>query len=108
MPDNEQDSEDLTTAAARLGLTAETIRKRLQRGKLKGFKTADGTWRVTLDKRQDSLGQSAGQDRTTSRTALDRSGRRRLVRVDCSTKRVRFCAASSRRATGARRSATAP
>jgi hypothetical protein len=62
VPDNEQASEDLTTAAARLGLTAETIRKRLQRGKLKGFKTADGTWRVTLDKRQDSPGQPAGQE----------------------------------------------
>jgi hypothetical protein len=53
----EQNSEDLTTAAARLGLTAETIRKRLQRGKLKGFKAADGTWRVSLDSKQDSPGR---------------------------------------------------
>lgn len=62
--DKEQDSEDLATAAARLGLTAETIRKRLQRGKIKGFKAADGTWRVTLDRvnnKQDSPGQAAGQ-----------------------------------------------
>jgi hypothetical protein len=63
--DNEQDSEDLTTAAQRLGLTVETVRKRLQRGKIKGFKTADGTWRVALDrvdKRQDSSEQATGQE----------------------------------------------
>jgi hypothetical protein len=63
--DNEQDSIDLATASARLGLTVETIRKRLQRGKIKGFKAADGAWRVTLDKvdtKQDSPGQTAGQE----------------------------------------------
>jgi hypothetical protein len=67
--DNEQDSEDLATAAVRLGLTAETIRKRLQRGRIKGFKAADGTWRVSLDRvdrrqdnKQDSAGQAAGQE----------------------------------------------
>jgi hypothetical protein len=65
VPDIEQDSVDLATAAARLGLAAETIRKRLQRGRIKGFKTADGTWRVVLDKQdkqQDSPGQAAGQE----------------------------------------------
>jgi predicted site-specific integrase-resolvase len=62
--DSEQDSVDLATAAGRLGLTAETIRKRLQRGKIKGFKTPDGAWRVVLDK------QDRRQDR--SRTSLDR------------------------------------
>jgi flagellar motility protein MotE (MotC chaperone) len=65
MLDSEQDSVDLATAAARLGLTAETIRKRLQRGKIKGFKDADGTWRVVLDKvdsKQDKPGQTAGQE----------------------------------------------
>jgi hypothetical protein len=64
VPDNEQDSVDLSTAAKRLGLTVETVRKRLQRGKIKGFKGADGAWRVVLDKvdsRQDSAGQAAGQ-----------------------------------------------
>jgi hypothetical protein len=63
--DNEQDSEDLGTAAARLGLTVETVRKRLQRGRIKGFKAPDGTWRVVLDKvdnKQDSPGQAAGQE----------------------------------------------
>jgi hypothetical protein len=63
--DSEQDSVDLATAATRLGLTAETIRKRLQRGKIKGFKADDGAWRVTLDRvdsKQDSPGQAAGQE----------------------------------------------
>jgi hypothetical protein len=62
--DKEQNSEDLASAAARLGLTVETVRKRLQRGKIRGFKAPDGTWRVVLDKqdkRQDSPGQAAGQ-----------------------------------------------
>lgn len=63
--DTKQDSVDLATAAARLGLTVETVRKRLQRGKVKGFKGADGTWRVVLDRvdsKQDSPGQKAGQE----------------------------------------------
>jgi flagellar motility protein MotE (MotC chaperone) len=59
--DSEQDSVDLATAAGLLGLAAETIRKRLQRGKIKGFKTPDGAWRVVLDK-QDNSGQAAGQE----------------------------------------------
>ena len=65
MPDNEQDNVDLSTAAKRLGLTVETVRKRLQRGKIKGFKGAGGAWRVVLDKvdsRQDSPGHPAGQE----------------------------------------------
>jgi hypothetical protein len=63
--DNEQDSVDLAAASALLGLTVETIRKRLQRGKIKGFKAAGGAWRVVLDKvdsKQDSPGQTAGQE----------------------------------------------
>ena len=62
--DNEQDNVDLSTAAQRLGLTVETVRKRLQRGKIKGFKAADGAWRVVLDRvdnKQDKPGQAAGQ-----------------------------------------------
>ena len=65
MQDSVQDSVDLATAAVRLGLAAETVRKRLQRGKIKVFKTPDGTWRVVLDKVdnvQDSPGQAAGQE----------------------------------------------
>jgi len=40
---------DIITAARILGVQVETLRKRLQRGGVKGFKAADGTWRVILD-----------------------------------------------------------
>lgn len=40
---------DIITAAHHLGLQVETLRKRLQRGSIKGFKAEDGTWRVILD-----------------------------------------------------------
>jgi hypothetical protein len=61
--DNKLDSIDLTTAAGVLGLSVETLRKRLQRGRIAGFKAADGTWRVVLDKVDSSL-DNAGQDRS--------------------------------------------
>jgi hypothetical protein len=73
VPDKKQDSVDLVTAAGILGLTAETVRKRLNRGTLKGFKAADGTWRVVLnkaDRRQDKPGQPAGQDHAALIAAL--------------------------------------
>jgi hypothetical protein len=60
MVDNKLDSVDLTTAASILGVTVATLRKRLQRGTIAGFKAADGTWRVVLD-RVDSPGQMGGQ-----------------------------------------------
>src|SRR5689334_6151568 len=44
------DSVDLTTAAGILGVTVATLRKRLQRGTVAGFKAPDGNWRVVLDK----------------------------------------------------------
>lgn len=56
-PGQEQDSLDLATAALQLGITPETLRKRLQRGKIRGFKTADGAWRVRLDKPTGQTGQ---------------------------------------------------
>ena len=59
--DSKQDSIDLVTAADRLGLSVATLRKRLQHGTLSGFKAADGTWRVVLDKVDNTL-DKAGQD----------------------------------------------
>lgn len=64
-PDNSLDGLDISDAAARLGLSTETVRKRLQRGKLKGYKTADGSWRVVLPG-PDSPGQQPGQESTPS------------------------------------------
>ena len=40
---------DISTAAQLLGLSVEALRKRLQRGRMEGFKAADGSWRVVLD-----------------------------------------------------------
>src|SRR3954471_18712412 len=60
MVDNTLDSVGLTTAASILGLSVATLRKRLQRGTIAGFKAADGSWRVALDK-VDSPGQMGGQ-----------------------------------------------
>jgi hypothetical protein len=59
MVDNKLDSVDLTTAASILGVTVATLRKRLQRGTIAGFKAADGSWRVVLNK-VDSPGQIGG------------------------------------------------
>ena len=62
--DSKQDSVDLTTAAGRLGISIATLRKRLQRGTIAGFKAPDGSWRVvldTVDNRLDSPGPTAGQ-----------------------------------------------
>lgn len=49
---------DLATAAQLLGITPEALRKRLQRGRIKGFKTADGTWRVHLSQQTGHPGQA--------------------------------------------------
>ena len=40
---------DISTAAQLLGLSIEALRKRLQRGRMEGFKAPDGSWRVVLD-----------------------------------------------------------
>lgn len=39
----------IADAAERLGVSVETLRKRLQRGRLEGFKAQDGTWRVVVE-----------------------------------------------------------
>ena len=61
-PDN---SLDIVEAATRLGLSTETVRKRLQRGKLKGFKTPEGVWRVVLPA-PDSPDKQPGQSPDSS------------------------------------------
>ena len=68
IPDRSPDTKgteslDIVEAATRLGLSTETVRKRLQRGKLKGFKGTDGAWRVVLPE-PEQPGQSPdnGQD----------------------------------------------
>ena len=40
---------DIATGARILGVSVEALRKRLQRGRVDGYKSADGTWRVVLD-----------------------------------------------------------
>ena len=80
------DSVDLTTAAGILGLSVATLRKRLQRGTVAGFKAADGTWRVVLDKvdtPQDSPGQIGGH-------ALDSPGQDDSALVESLRDEIRF------------------
>lgn len=50
---------DIITAARLLGLQVETLRKRLQRGSVKGFKADDGTWRVILDQQTRERAKAA-------------------------------------------------
>jgi len=64
--DSKQDSVDLTTAAGRLGISVATLRKRLQRGTVAGFKAADGSWRVVLDK--SGLDKPIVQDKSHRRS----------------------------------------
>lgn len=74
-PDSSPDNSlDIADAAARLGLSTETVRKRLQRGKLKGYKTPEGAWRVILPG-LDSPGQQPGPSPDSSPDkGLDGSG----------------------------------
>ncbi len=54
--DDHKHATDIVSAARIQGLPVETLRKRLQRGRIDGFKAANGTWRVVLD----TPGQPAG------------------------------------------------
>lgn len=50
---------DIITAANLLGVQVETLRKRLQRGSVKGYKAEDGTWRVILDQEVQDRAKAA-------------------------------------------------
>src|SRR5215207_6073614 len=51
-------------AATLLGIEKGSVKKRIQRGKLRSEKDAGGTTWVYLDKSQTSTGQSTGQSET--------------------------------------------
>ena len=48
-PDTNNKATDIGTAARMMNVSVETLRKRLQRGRVEGFKAEDGTWRVVVD-----------------------------------------------------------
>ena len=48
-PDTNRRATDISTAARMMDVSVETLRKRLQRGRVEGFKADDGTWRVVVD-----------------------------------------------------------
>jgi len=52
-----QDGIPIADAAARLGLSAGAVRKRLQRGTLAGYKDAVGGWFVVLSDKQEPSGR---------------------------------------------------
>lgn len=49
IPDTDRRATDISTAARMMNVSVETLRKRLQRGRVEGFKADDGTWRVVVD-----------------------------------------------------------
>jgi hypothetical protein len=60
MAGQRQDALPITEASALLGLSAEALRKRLNRGTLDGYKQ-DGAWFVVLPTRDAPSGQAAGR-----------------------------------------------
>ncbi len=52
-----QDGIPIAEAAVRLGLSAEAVRKRLQRGTLHGYKDDNGGWFVLLDEPGEASGR---------------------------------------------------
>ena len=61
--DDVQDTVDITTAAGRMGITPEAVRKRIARGTLPATKQ-DGRWYVVLDG-QDGQGPASWTGRPT-------------------------------------------
>ncbi len=60
--DKHRTTTTITTAARFLGVSVETLRKRLQRGSVEGFKAEDGSWRVVLDMSGSDLAALAERD----------------------------------------------
>jgi len=61
--DGIQDTVDISTAAARMGITPEAVRKRISRGTLRATKQ-DGRWYVTPEAKKGHHHLDAGQDTT--------------------------------------------
>jgi len=64
----------IAEAAERMGLSVETLRKRLQRGRVEGFKAADGTWRIVVDNTGPSGNEaveSIGDEVAATREAVE-------------------------------------
>jgi len=67
--DNGQDKVDIGTAAIRMGITTEAIRKRIGRGTIPATKQ-DGRWHIVLDGVQDAV-QDASSTSGVGRPAQD-------------------------------------
>lgn len=61
---NEPESISLSEAAARLGISYDTARKRLKNGSLKGVKGDSGEWRVVLPPDRKPTGSPPETDRS--------------------------------------------
>ncbi len=61
-PDTDRKATDISTAARMMNVSVETLRKRLQRGRVEGFKAEDGTWRVVVDMSGTVSGAEADSD----------------------------------------------
>lgn len=73
-PDTNRKATDISTAARMMDVSVETLRKRLQRGRVEGFKADDGTWRVVVD--MSGATQSSGADTNTVLDAVHDLDRR--------------------------------
>lgn len=80
---NEPESISLSEAAARLGISYDTARKRLKNGSLKGFKDEKGEWRVVLppDRKPTGSPPEADRNETGAEPEADRKNSGSVVAV---------------------------